>query len=106
MVDGKGYLQILAIIVRKNQALSTLGRVYHEMPESHRKVPLNGKATPTTKQLDEITQAADAELNGSGRIVIRPSGTEPIVRVMVQHEEIRKAESLVEELAQKVGALS
>ena len=98
-------LQILAIIVRKDQALSTLGRVYHEMPESHRKVPLDGKATPSAKQLDAICQAAETQLDGAGRVVIRPSGTEPIVRVMVQHEEIRKAESLVEELAEKVGAL-
>ncbi len=98
-------LQVLAIMVRKDQPLSVLAGVYREMPESHAKVPLNGKKKPAQDALDAIVTEAEAAMNGSGRVVIRPSGTEPIVRVMVQHDELRAAETLVQELAAKVGAL-
>jgi len=97
-------LQVLAIMVRRGQSLGILAGVYQEMPESHRKIPLP-KNPPTQEQLDVLATNIQAELNGSGRVVIRPSGTEPIIRVMVQHEDQRMAESLTEELAAKVGAM-
>jgi len=97
-------LQVLAIMVRRGQSLGTLASVYQEMPESHRKIPLT-KNAPTQEQLDKLVADVQAQLNGNGRVVIRPSGTEPIIRVMVQHEDQRMAESLTEDLAAKVGAL-
>src|SRR5690606_31388871 len=98
-------LQILAIIVRKEQPLAALAHTYQEMPESHQKVPLHGKPKPTDEQLEVLRKEAEALLNGVGRAVIRPSGTEPIVRVMVQHSELRTAERLTKQLADMVAAL-
>lgn len=98
-------LQVLAIIVRRDQPLSTLAQAYQEMPEIHRKVPLTGRGKPDQAALDAIVRDAEAELGGRGRVVIRPSGTEPIVRVMVQHEELRAAETLGASLAARVEAL-
>lgn len=98
-------LQVLATMVREDQPLSVLAEVYKEMPESHCNVPLNGKDKPTPEQLDQLCRDVQPELNGTGRVVIRPSGTEPIVRVMVQHEELRKAEALTGVLAKRVAAL-
>jgi len=97
-------LRVLAIMVRKEQPLSRLAQCYQEMPESHRKIPLNGRPKPTQQQLDTLAAELAPALNG-GRIVIRPSGTEPIVRVMVQHEDLRTAEHLAQALASKVEAL-
>jgi phosphoglucosamine mutase len=107
-VTGDGViaaLQVLAIMVRKDQPLSALASVYQEMPEHHVKIPLNGRAKPSQAQLDELVIEAKASLNGTGHIVVRPSGTEPIVRVMVQHPELRTAERACRDLAEKVGAL-
>ncbi len=98
-------LQILAIMIRNEQPLSTLASVYQEMPEAHAKVALNGKPRPAQDALDKIVDKAEATLDGKGRIVIRPSGTEPIVRVMVQHIDQRAAEILTKELAKKVKQL-
>lgn len=98
-------LQVLATMIRKDQPLSALASVYQEMPECHAKLPLNGKKKPSQKQLDKIRDDAEAELNGFGRIVIRPSGTEPVVRIMVQHNELRKAEALVKSLSDQVAGL-
>ncbi len=98
-------LQVLAILIRKDLPLSAIGRVYQELPECHEKVQLDGKEKPPQDQLDAIVADVLAGAEGNPRIVVRPSGTEPIVRVMVQHEEIRSAEALAKELAQKVAAL-
>lgn len=98
-------LQVLAIMIRKEQSLGDLARVYQEMPEAHQKVPLNGRKKPDQKTLNALVQEVESEIHGQGRVVIRPSGTEPIVRVMVQHESLRAAESLCTQLAERVAAL-
>lgn len=98
-------LQILATMIRKDVPLSVIADVYEEMPESRVNVPLSGKDRPPQKKLDALARTVEPELNGSGRVVIRPSGTEPIIRVMVQHDEIRKAEAICKALAEKVAEL-
>lgn len=98
-------LKVLAIMIRKDQPLSRIAQAYQEMPESHKKVPLNGKKRPAQEQLDALVQGIQPELKGGGRVVVRPSGTEPIVRIMVQHDEIRTAETLAQALADQVAAL-
>ncbi len=98
-------LQVLAIVVRKEQPLSTIAAPYQEMPEVHRKVPLNNGQRPAHDAIEAIVAEAEAGLNGTGRVVIRPSGTEPIIRVMVQHENLRDAERMAADLAGRVGEL-
>ncbi|MBX3179510.1 MAG: phosphoglucosamine mutase [Candidatus Hydrogenedentes bacterium] len=98
-------LQVLAIIVRKEQPLTDLAHAYQEMPESHQKVPLGGKPKPSQESLDALVEEIRDELAGKGRVVIRPSGTEPIVRVMVQHQDARTAQTLTKQLADRVAAL-
>jgi len=98
-------LQVLATMIRNDQPLSVLAGAYQAMPEVNRKVPLNGKKNPSESKLNELRKLAEEELKGVGVAVIRPSGTEPVVRIMVQHESVRKAEALAKKLAEKVGAL-
>jgi phosphoglucosamine mutase len=98
-------LQLLAVMIRKDVPLSVVADVYHEMPESRRSVPIKDKANkPPQETLDAIADEVKDQLNGSGRVVIRPSGTEPIIRIMVQHEDLRKADSLCKALAERVSA--
>ena len=98
-------LQVLATMIRTGRSLSELARQYEAMPEAHASVPINGGETPTQKALDRVREKAEAGLEGNGRIVIRPSGTEPIIRVMVQHESSREAESLVRALSDEISTL-
>ena len=98
-------LQVLATVIRRDQPLSRIGHIYQPVPECHKKIPLNGRRKPEENALTTLAEEAEEALHGAGRVVIRASGTEPIVRVMVQHEEVRQAESLAEELAAKVKAL-
>jgi phosphoglucosamine mutase len=98
-------LQVLAILVRTGRPLHYLAQVYEEMPESHRQVALEGKPKPEPAVLESLSREAEAQLNGSGRVVIRASGTEPVIRVMVQHKDVREAEKLADVLAERVAAL-
>ncbi len=98
-------LQMLAIMIRKEQSISELASVYVAMPEAHTSIPLNGESKPEQDILDAITKRVETELKGKGRVVIRPSGTEPIVRVMVQHESQSDADTLVQQLTDEVKAL-
>jgi phosphoglucosamine mutase len=82
-----------------------LASAYHQMPEAHAHVPHDNGALPSEETLAEIVREAEDKLKGRGRVVIRPSGTEPIIRVMVQHEVRREAESLVKILVKRVAAL-
>jgi phosphoglucosamine mutase len=92
-------------MIRKGKTLSELAEIYTAMPEAHNSIPLNGAGKPSQESLDKITERTEAALNGKGRVVIRPSGTEPIVRIMVQHDSQDEAEKLVKQLSQEVQAL-
>ncbi|HIA48379.1 MAG TPA: phosphoglucosamine mutase [Candidatus Hydrogenedentes bacterium] len=98
-------LQMLAVMIRKGQKLSELASIYTAMPEAHASIPLNGAGKPPQEALNAISERTETELNGKGRVVIRPSGTEPIVRIMVQHDSQEEAEKLVQLLSEEVKAL-
>jgi phosphoglucosamine mutase len=98
-------LHVLATLIRRDQPMSALADVYQPLPEAHAKVPLNVKRPPTDEQLEAIQREAGASLNGDGCVVIRRSGTEPVIRIMVQQESIRKAEALAKELASRIESL-
>ena len=98
-------LHVLATMIRKDQRLSLLASTYKALPEAHAKVPIAGKERPSREQLEAVYAEGEAELGGAGRVVIRPSGTEPVIRVMVQHESVRKAEALARQLADRIGSL-
>jgi phosphoglucosamine mutase len=54
--------------------------------------------------LAELTQAVQTELGDSGRVLIRPSGTEPLLRIMVEAADAAQAQSCAERLVQAVQA--
>lgn len=98
-------LQILATMIRRDLPLASLASVYQPMPEANQSVPLNGKPVPDDDVIDSVRKDAEDELVGTGRVVIRPSGTEPVIRIMVQHEKAKVAEGLAKQLAKKIAAL-
>ena len=103
-------MHLLDVMVHKNKPLSELASVVKVLPQ----VLVNAKVSNKNKykyQEDEEIQKAIAELeakfDGKGRVLIRPSGTEPLVRVMIEgqdQEELNKeAEKLAEFIMERLN---
>jgi len=92
-------LQLLAILKESGQKMSELRRVMEPLPQ----VLLNAELSGRNKyvETEPITNAiaeADKQLAGEGRILVRPSGTEPLVRVMIEGREQSAIDKMATEL--------
>ena len=98
-------LQVLQATVRSGKSLSQLLKGVTLFPQTLINVKLNpGQDIKKNIQLASESERIEAELGGSGRILIRPSGTEPVVRVMVEARDAKQARSSAERLAEAVRA--
>lgn len=96
---------ILSIMKRTGEKLSTLAKVMERMPQVliNVKVSAEGKlAFYTDKEVKAEIKRVTEILGDRGRILVRVSGTEPLVRVMLEGENLEEIQSLAEESAQVV----
>ncbi|MDA0708404.1 MAG: phosphoglucosamine mutase [Proteobacteria bacterium] len=96
-------LQVLAIMVEKTGAASELFNLFDPYPQLLKNVKYNENANPL--EVASVKQAiSDGEisLNGSGRIVIRKSGTEPLIRVMVEGKDGGLIENVANDIVASV----
>ena len=96
---------ILSIMKRTGEKLSTLAKVMERMPQVliNVKVSAEGKlAFYTDKEVKSEIKRVTEILGDRGRILVRVSGTEPLVRVMLEGENLEEIQSLAEESAQVV----
>jgi phosphoglucosamine mutase len=102
---GDGQLtavQLLSIMVKEKKSLSELASVMTKAPQTmiNLKISANGKRLfYTDATIKQAIDEAAAELGNTGRIVVRPSGTEPLIRVMAEGEN----EKLIETVANRVA---
>ncbi len=102
---GDGQLtavQLLSLLCRKKEKLSTLAKVMKKCPQAmiNLRVSADGKVRYYTDEtIKAAVQKVTDELGKTGRIVVRPSGTEPLIRVMVEGDD----EVLIEKLANEVA---
>ena len=95
-------LQVLAVLVSGNKLASEALQVFAPYPQLLRNVRRPATALEQGAVRSTIA-AAEAELGAAGRVVIRPSGTEPVVRVMVEGHDADQVEALVARLADSVA---
>jgi len=99
-------LQLLAQVARQGRTLAQLAAVMPRYPQVLINIEGADKALAVTSPvLSEAVAAAEAELGDSGRVLVRPSGTEPAVRVMVEAIDAAQAQELADRLAAVVGGL-
>ncbi len=97
-------LQVLAVMQRTGRALSRLAGVVTRYPQVLLNVPTGRRvAVETVPAIREAAARAEARLAGRGRVLIRASGTEPKVRVMVESRERRETETIARQLARVVA---
>ena len=98
-------LQVLAYLVETGQTLHQAKSDMKKMPMQMINVPLNGGSHPLeSEQVKSAVQQAEQRLNGRGRVLLRPSGTEPLIRVMVEGEEESMVNTLTQSIADVVAA--
>jgi phosphoglucosamine mutase len=96
-------LEVLGVITRSGRPLDELASAIPLFPQQQRAVRVRHKDQwEGDPALREAIAAAEARLGGRGRVLVRPSGTEPALRVMVEGED----EALVNELADALAALA
>jgi phosphoglucosamine mutase len=103
---GDGVLTALHVVARmaeSRRTLADLASVMTRLPQVLINVPDVDKArADTDAAVVAAVRAAQAELGDRGRVLLRPSGTEQLVRVMVEAESEADAQSLAERLADVV----
>ncbi|KFN51037.1 hypothetical protein N790_14860 [Arenimonas malthae CC-JY-1] len=98
-------LQVLEVLRRRGQSLEQALSAYQPLPQQ----TVNVRIAPGVKPLEQpAVQAARAEaeaaLAGRGRLVLRPSGTEPVVRVTVEADDAALMQQVLDRLAEVVRA--
>lgn len=101
-------LYLLAIVARSGKTLASVTEVMTRHPQVLVNVRIpdkeRGLVTSANRLISAVEEAAE-ELSQRGRIVLRPSGTEPVVRVMVEDDDRGQAERLAQQLADTVREL-
>jgi len=96
-------LQVLAALARSEQTLAEAAAAVVHYPQTLINVRLNRRVeTLDLPGVRAATRAAEQELGTRGRVLLRPSGTEPVVRVMVEGEDAARVRCIAEDLAAAV----
>ncbi|TWV80510.1 phosphoglucosamine mutase [Moraxella sp. VT-16-12] len=99
-------LQVLEILVKKGGRLSELTQGYAPYPQTLINVRLAQMSDPyDNDELKSAFELAQQELGDTGRLLIRKSGTEPVIRVMVEAQDGSVAKNMAEWLADKVKSV-
>jgi len=94
-------LQILAVIRESRKPASKACRMFKPLPQILTNVKADGSVLKNKKVQDAIAKA-EKRLNGKGRLLIRKSGTEPLVRVMAEGDEAKLIQTLVNDIARAI----
>jgi phosphoglucosamine mutase len=95
-------LQVLAALVEAKAPASELLRQFEPLPQLLKNVRFNGGAPLEADSVRKRIAAAEAELEGRGRLVIRKSGTEPLIRVMAEGDDPALVEKVVDDICEAV----
>jgi len=89
-------LQVLAVLKKQEQPVSKVCHRFDPLPQVHKNVRFkSGKPLESAKVRDAIKDG-EARLDGHGRLIVRPSGTEPVIRVMGEGDDKVLVEEIVD----------
>ena len=97
-------LQVLAVMVESGKPMSALGRQFEPVPQLLENVRFAGGKPLEAKSVKEAIADGEAQLNGAGRVVVRASGTEPLIRIMAEGDDPALVKKVVKSIAGAVKA--
>ncbi|EPJ0730163.1 MULTISPECIES: phosphoglucosamine mutase [Morganella] len=96
-------LQVLSAMVRNNMSLHDLCSGMKLLPQVLVNVRFAGQHDPlASEEVTRVAQEVEKELNGKGRVLLRKSGTEPLIRVMVEGEDEAQVTAMANHIADAV----
>ena len=96
-------LQVLAALVQSGRRASELLHLFDPVPQLLKNVRFAGGKPLEADSVRAVIADAEAQLAGRGRLVIRPSGTEPVIRVMAEGDDAAEVEAAVEAICTAVA---
>ncbi|PLK27291.1 phosphoglucosamine mutase [Novosphingobium sp. TH158] len=95
-------LQVLAALVQSGKRASELLHLFDPVPQLLKNVRFAGGKPLDDSRVQAVIAEAEARLAGRGRLVIRPSGTEPVIRVMAEGDDAGEVEQVVDAICDAV----
>ena len=102
---GDGLVAALQILAEVKRSGAPAGEVLHRfepLPQLLKNVRFGGGKPLDDESVKAVIAQAEAELAGKGRLVIRPSGTEPVIRVMAEGDDLGQVERVVDRICDAV----
>ncbi|MBL0372451.1 phosphoglucosamine mutase [Rhizobium sp. KVB221] len=96
-------LQVLVAVRRLGRTVSEVCRRFEPVPQLLKNVRIEGGKPLEDKRVKQAIADAESELANRGRLVIRPSGTEPLIRVMAEGDDHGQLERIVDGLVDVIG---
>ncbi|PTS84667.1 phosphoglucosamine mutase [Caulobacter sp. HMWF009] len=97
-------LQVLAVMIETDLPMSALARQFEPVPQLLENVRFAGGKPLEAASVKQAIADGESQLNGSGRIVVRPSGTEPLIRIMAEGDDPALVKKVVRSIAAAVKA--
>ncbi|WP_184715572.1 phosphoglucosamine mutase [Caulobacter sp.] len=98
-------LQVLAVMIQTDKPMSALGRQFEPVPQLLENVRFAGGKPLEAKTVKEAIADGESQLNGAGRIVVRASGTEPLIRIMAEGDDPALVKKVVKSIVSAVKAV-
>ena len=98
-------LQVLTVMIESGKPMSALGRQFEPVLQLLENVRFAGGKPLEHKSVKEAIADGESQLNGSGRIVVRPSGTEPLIRIMAEGDDLALVRKVVTSIVSAVKAV-
>ena len=99
-------LQVLSVIVKTGRPAGEVTRRFDPFPQVLRSVSFNGAEPLENSEVKAAIAESEAKLGDNGRLVIRKSGTEPLIRVMAEAEDERLVGGVVERIVEVIERVS
>jgi phosphoglucosamine mutase len=96
-------LQVLSVLVQDGRPASQVLQVFQPLPQRLKNVRFAGPSPLLSKTVQAAITGARDRLNGTGRVLIRESGTEPLVRVMAEGEDATLIAAIVDSLCEVIA---